>query len=151
MAPQTPPPISEPCTGYTAVLGCAFIWRDITLASFPQVYWQRFSANRITVLKPSTMQPATGDLAWTHWDSPSSCVTAPSQQLVPNLWKRLMGLDWGLSKTLWSFFLRSEYSSIRTLPGGGKPWILFWLKIKTKAKIHFPIHAVLVEPWVLSN
>lgn len=79
MAPQTPPSISEPRTGYTAVLGCAFTRFDITLASFPQVYWQGFSANRITVLKPSTMQPATGNLVWIHWDSPSSCVTVPSQ------------------------------------------------------------------------
>lgn len=119
MAPQTFPPISEPRTGYTAVLGCAFAWLDITLAGFPQVCWQGFSANRITVLKPSTMQPATDNLVWIHWDSPSFCITVPSQQLVFSLWKRLMGLDWGLSKTLWSFFPRSEYSSIRTLPREG--------------------------------
>lgn len=102
-------PHYEPCTGYTDVLGCAFIQLDINLASFPQVYWQGFPTNRITVLKPSTMQPATGNLVLKSRDSPISCITASSQQLVLSLWKRLMWLVWGLSRTLWSFFSRSEY------------------------------------------
>lgn len=65
-----PTPFSEPRTGYADVLGCASILLDIDLASFPQVYWQGFSTDRNTVLKPSTIQSATDNSALKCWDSP---------------------------------------------------------------------------------